>query len=259
MQDLLQGHLIKHQLLSWRQPGYYPSLILLPIELSGLPIMSEQYDVYFRGDIAPGHKMGEVRQRLQALFKLDDERTASLFSGRPLAIRRDLDKSSAEQYRATLLKAGALVELRSSVTGEVLGEVSAENTPTPQSPEPQSSEPQTPEAVPEQAPASFASPDDVSDIFAHARASAEVESKVSETEIGTEAETAASDSDFSLAPVGADVLLPEEKVVVEAVEVDTSGLDVAPAGEDLLQDDEKRVLEDLDIDLSHLSIQPLDS
>lgn len=258
MQDLLQGHLIKHQLLSWRQPGYYPSLILLPIELSGLPIMSEQYDVYFRGDIAPGHKMGEVRQRLQALFKLDDERTASLFSGRPLAIRRDLDKSSAEQYRATLLKAGALVELRSSVTGEVLGEVSAENAPAPQSPEPQSSEPQAPESIPEQAPARFESPDDVSDIFAHARASAEVEA-AAETENGAQAETAAPDSDFSLAPVGADVLLPEEKVVVEAVEVDTSGLDVAPAGEDLLQDDEKRVLENLDIDLSHLSVQPLDS
>ena len=236
--------------------------------------MSEQYDVYFRGDIAPGHKMGEVRQRLQALFKLDDERTAKLFLGRPLPIRRDLDKSSAEQYRATLLKAGALVELRSSDSGEVLADntsapqphTAPQQEPQPLEPQaPQSPEPQAPESNPEQTPASFEPPDDVSDIFAQARESAEVEATAAETEIATE--TAAKtttkittpDSDFSLAPVGADVLLPEEKVVVEAVEVDTSGLDVAPAGEDLLQDDEKRVLEDLDIDLSHLSVQPLDS
>ena len=189
--------------------------------------MSEQYDVYFRGDIAPGHQMVEVRQRLQALFKLDDERAAKLFSGRPLAIRRDLDKDGAEQYRDSLLKAGALVELRSAASGEVL----AANAPV-----------ESPVETP-------SSDSRLSDPGFDA-AAAKLEPEPESAEAPTEA--------FSLAPAGADVLLPEERVVVEAVEVDTSALDLAPAGGDLLKDDEKRVLEDLDIDLSHLSVEPID-
>lgn len=190
--------------------------------------MSERYDVYFRGDIAPGQKMGEVRQRLQALFKLDDERAAKLFSGRPLPIRRDLERRSAEQYRATLLQAGALVELRASEAGEVLADSPPVSQTAPQ-PARQESAGQPPERPP------LATPSE------------------------GETESAAPDEGLSLAPVGADVLSPEEKVVVEAVEVDISGLDLAPAGTDLLQSDEKRVIEDLDIDLSHLSVEPIDS
>ena len=194
--------------------------------------MSEQYDVYFRGDIAPGHQMVEVRQRLQALFKLDDERAAKLFSGRPLAIRRELDKGGAEQYRDSLLKAGALVELRSAASGEVLAASS-------------------PVAPPVETPSSDSSLSDsrLSDPGFDA-AAAKLAPEPESAEAPTEA--------FSLAPAGADVLLPEERVVVEAVEVDTSALDLAPAGGDLLKDDEKRVLEDLDIDLSHLSVEPID-
>ena len=190
--------------------------------------MSEQYDVYFRGDIAPGHQMVEVRQRLQALFKLDDERAAKLFSGRPLAIRRDLDKDGAEQYRDSLLKAGALVELRSSASGEVLAASS-------------------PVAPPVETPTTGSG------------FSAEAAGPKSEPEPEPEQESAEAPAEaFSLAPAGADVLLPEERVVVEAVEVDTSALDLAPAGGDLLKDDEKRVLEDLEMDLSHLSVEPID-
>ncbi|MBQ0798669.1 MAG: hypothetical protein KBT63_05245 [Porticoccaceae bacterium] len=195
--------------------------------------MSEQYDVYFRGDIAPGHQMVEVRQRLQALFKLDDARAAKLFSGRPLAIRRDLDKAGAEQYRETLLKAGALVELRSSASGEVL----AASSP---------------------AASSVETPSRDSSLNDSELSGSELnDSELSAEAAGSKSEPESAEA-FSLAPAGADVLLPEERVVVEAVEVDTSALDLAPVGGDLLKDDEKRVLEDLDIDLSHLSVEPID-
>ncbi|MEH6543525.1 MAG: hypothetical protein V7721_06240 [Porticoccaceae bacterium] len=203
--------------------------------------MSEQYDVYFRGDIAPGHQMVEVRQRLQALFKLDDARAAKLFSGRPLAIRRDLDKVSAEQYRDSLLKAGALVELRSSASGEVLAASS-------------------PVAPPVETP-SIGSGFSGSDLNDSELSGSDLNAGAAEPkpEPTPKPEPAGASAEaFSLAPAGADVLLPEERVVVEAVEVDTSALDLAPAGGDLLKDDEKRVLEDLDIDLSHLSVEPID-
>ncbi|MEH6639190.1 MAG: hypothetical protein V7717_07960 [Porticoccaceae bacterium] len=214
--------------------------------------MSEQYDVYFRGDIAPGHQMVEVRQRLQALFKLGDERAAKLFSGRPLAIRRDLDKDGAEQYRDSLLKAGALVELRSAASGEVLAASSPVAPPveTPSSDSRLSdSELNDSKLSGSDVNDSELSGSDVNDSKLSAEA-AGAKSKQESAEAPAEA--------FSLAPVGADVLLPEERLVVEAIEVDTSALDLAPAGGDLLKDDEKRVLEDLDIDLSHLSVEPID-
>ncbi len=172
--------------------------------------------------------MVEVRQRLQTLFKLDDERTAKLFSGRPMAIRRDLDEANAEKYRKTLLKVGALVELRPSATEDTkstaVAEPVAKNPPAETRVVADAPEPASPEA------------------------GAETNQNPGE----------AADGVFSLAPVGSDVLKPEERAVVVPVEVDISSLDVDPVGVDLLNDDEKRVIEDLDIDLSHLSIEPPD-
>jgi len=172
--------------------------------------------------------MVEVRQRLQTLFKLDDERTAKLFSGRPMAIRRDLDEANAEKYRETLLKVGALIELRPAATEDTKSTAVAE--PATKNP-PAEAEvvADAPEPVPSEA---------------------EVETNENPDE--------APDGAFSLAPAGSDVLKPEERAVVVPVEVDISSLDVDPVGVDLLNDDEKRVIEDLDIDLSHLSIEPSD-
>ena len=187
--------------------------------------MSDLYDIYFRGDIAPGHQMLEVRQRLQTLFKLDDERAVKLFSGRPLAIRRELSKDSAEQYRQTLLKAGALVELRSSDSGEIV--LDPHSSPEPSGDSPRIAPDEKVDTEPQNPP--------------HKPGDKSVEA----------------DSEFSLAPVGSDVLRPEERVAIEALEVDTSALDVAPVGTDLLDDEEKRVEEELEIDLSHLSVEPI--
>lgn len=83
--------------------------------------MSEpRYDVFFRGEIVPGQRLNEVRERLRQLFQIDDARLNTLFSGRPMAIRRDLGASDAERYRVALREAGALVELRPLDAPDVL-------------------------------------------------------------------------------------------------------------------------------------------
>lgn len=77
--------------------------------------MSEQtFDIIFRGDIQLGQNLPEVKQRLQQLFNADSARIEQLFSGRPVALKRQLDVATAERYRAALLKAGALVSIAPS-------------------------------------------------------------------------------------------------------------------------------------------------
>ena len=72
----------------------------------------EKVDVFFRGDIVAGENLPEVRERLQQLFNADDQQLQRLFSGRPVAIRRDLDREEGKRYQIAMYKAGAQVELR---------------------------------------------------------------------------------------------------------------------------------------------------
>lgn len=72
--------------------------------------MSDNYRIVFRGDIAPGHGVAEVKSRLAGLFRLDDESVAKLFSGRPVTIKRNLSGAGAKTWCDTLLKAGAVAQ-----------------------------------------------------------------------------------------------------------------------------------------------------
>ncbi len=74
--------------------------------------MATVYKVIFRGDLAPGASLFDVKRQFQSMFKLDDDRLAKLFSGRPVTILRNLEEGKATQWQALLEKAGALVELR---------------------------------------------------------------------------------------------------------------------------------------------------
>lgn len=74
--------------------------------------MSEQrYDLIFRGDIVLGQDLGEVKARLQQLFKADAARIDALFSGRPVPLKRNLDEETAKKYQQVLAKAGAEVSM----------------------------------------------------------------------------------------------------------------------------------------------------
>lgn len=72
--------------------------------------MASQYKIVFRGDIAPGFTMMDVRAGLQEMFRLDDETVAKLFAGRPVAIKKNLDEPTARKWCDLLLKAGAIAE-----------------------------------------------------------------------------------------------------------------------------------------------------
>lgn len=91
--------------------------------------MSDLQDIYFRGDIAPGHRMVVVKQRLSEMFRLDIAQVQKLFSGRPVVIRRGLNRTAAQQYREALFKAGALVELQPTTAGATEENAKINHTP----------------------------------------------------------------------------------------------------------------------------------
>lgn len=167
----------------------------------------ERFEVVFRGDVVAGLPVMEVKQRLAQLFNADAERIDKMFFGRPVVVKRNLDRETAEHYQSSLLKAGALVDIRKAAVAEhsiaeTLG-----------------SEPDAPPAQDVQSPV----PQDV---------------------------------DFDVAPVGADVLSPEDQKDFTPVDVDTSGLSVAEAGADVLDDEHKRKFDDQYVETVKLSLDP---
>ena len=68
----------------------------------------ETYSVVFSGEIADGKEEREVKEDVARAFKLKSEQVQKLFSGKPIALKRGLDKAQAMKYRNRLARAGAL-------------------------------------------------------------------------------------------------------------------------------------------------------
>lgn len=71
----------------------------------------QQYQVVFRGEIAPDTRMEEVKANLAKLFKTDDARIERLFSGKAVVLKKNLQQEDGERYRILIEKAGALCEV----------------------------------------------------------------------------------------------------------------------------------------------------
>ncbi|MCF7983369.1 MAG: hypothetical protein K9L70_03105 [Thiohalocapsa sp.] len=67
----------------------------------------ERYNIVFAGELLGTSSAQQARQKLQALFKLDDARTAQLFSGQRVTVKRDVDLETAARYQDAFRAAGA--------------------------------------------------------------------------------------------------------------------------------------------------------
>lgn len=74
----------------------------------------ETYTVYFSGQIIKGQDPEEVKQQIATKFKLNQKAIDSMFSGKPLALKRNVDMDEAIKYRVAFRKAGALVDIKPS-------------------------------------------------------------------------------------------------------------------------------------------------
>ncbi|CAA0117819.1 Uncharacterised protein [BD1-7 clade bacterium] len=139
------------------------------------PQADQTYDIFFRGEALDGFADTAVRANFCKLFKTTDEKASAFFSGKVVALKRNIDKPTAAKLQATLKKAGLKIYIKVHAAAVVT------EKPAPQ---PAASIKPTPSASP---------------------AAATIE----------------------LAPAGTDVLKPDERPHIDALDVDTSAIHLA--------------------------------
>ncbi len=70
-------------------------------------IQEARYKIVFDGELMPEVALDTAKENLARLFKSEPARINRLFSGSPIALKRDLLESKADQYLAALQRAGA--------------------------------------------------------------------------------------------------------------------------------------------------------
>ena len=87
----------------------------------------ELFEVAFSGQIVDGANPEEVKARVGKMFKADDAKITTLFSGKRVVIKKNIDQTTATKYKAALFQAGAVGEIKPMSDGAV--EISAPVTP----------------------------------------------------------------------------------------------------------------------------------
>jgi len=72
------------------------------------------FDVVFKGEILPGKDVKEVKKRLRMLLKIDAESIERLFSGEPVAVRKNVDEATGRKFEKVFSTAGAVCSLEPS-------------------------------------------------------------------------------------------------------------------------------------------------
>lgn len=178
-----------------------------------------RYDIFFRGEILPGHDEGQVKSALAQLFKASDAKLAQLFSGKVNAIKKSVDKATAAKYQQLFKKAGAKAviviakeEDRNPSSNEAQGVSSGDNN------------------------------------------AAEVSAKVPSQTSPQQDESTAEEGSWDILPSGSDLLKPDERRVVPEVNIDLSGIKVASPFDDVFE--EKKPVPPAP-DTSHISVAPV--
>lgn len=241
--------------------------------------MSESsFDLLFRGELLPDHNLADVRANLGRTLKLDPPKLDQLFSGQLVYLRRQADRETAARFQAAFRAAGA--RLRVVPAG---AELDPNQSPAPMNAaaaSPQRSMPDpTPAALGRKKPSlaerlAAASAEAVQSAGAPAPPPSAPSSIAGEVAAGRAARratpwTANSSSknrgplpgfgapaglaagEFEVAPVGADVLRPEERVVIVPRNVRTDHISLAEPGGRLT---EPEMNMELLLNLDHLSL-----
>ena len=91
---------------------------------------NHQYSVVFDGEKVPDSELFGVKQRLREVFKADRARIETLFTGKPVAIKRNLDRDSALKYQHMLKKIGIEVTLVEARATAATNQAKQAQTPT---------------------------------------------------------------------------------------------------------------------------------
>lgn len=78
----------------------------------------QRFDVIYQGEILDGGDIAEVKGNLARLFKTHAGAIEHLFSGRPVLIKRGLDRETALKYQIAMKKAGAACLIRDTMPAD---------------------------------------------------------------------------------------------------------------------------------------------
>lgn len=187
--------------------------------------------VVFSGRLVEGADPERVQANLAALFKVDREKVAHLFSGKRCVIKKGIDRETAARYQAAMKKAGALATI---VVPEA---ATPDESAAPATPEqsPSGDSPAGAEAV-----SATDSGSSGSISMAPPGATITAEQKVAPPEIDV--------SGITLGHAGEPLV---EHPTVESPEIDVSGISVAEAGAALGAEE---ALSPPEFDLSAISV-----
>jgi hypothetical protein len=163
--------------------------------------METLYNVYFAGEVLPGHQAANVREGLATLFKASDATLDKLFSGSPQLVKRECDKATALKYKQALERAGAKPLIKRCDSANA-----------------------APGARDQARKMSMA--ERVAALAAGAAGAGETASPA----VTSRPAPGDADASMTLAPTGAEVLRPEERQAAAPRDVDTSSLTLASAG-----------------------------
>ena len=181
--------------------------------------MSEQYDIYFAGKIVEGFDVSAVRENIARLFKADEKTLEKLFSGKPQAIKRGVDKQTAIKYKAALEKAGAVPLIRPVARAQPAPSTGSESDELP------SSSAIGTAAATKTTPASAGEGSTLADRVAALAAEEPPAPASSRDEVDEE-------TGLSLLPLGSEVLRQDERETVEEIEVDISAIELSDPQDD---------------------------
>jgi hypothetical protein len=202
----------------------------------------ETYAIVFNGGIVEGFAADTVKAQLAKLLKTDAKKTAALFSGKQIILKKTTDRAEAAKYGKALKKVGADVKIRIIKAG-------AAATAAPAKPAAALSKPAAALLEPAAAllePAAALTKPAAALTKPAAALAAETPSEPEAPVIDT--------SDISLAPNEGDLFDPVPRVVIP--EIDLSSFSVAENdGRPLVEPSEKVVVE---LDLSEFSVKDND-
>ena len=194
---------------------------------------NELFDIVFRGDIVMGHNIVEVKQRLGQLFKIDTDKVNSLFTGRAVPLKRNIDAATAEKYQAIIIKAGAQVEVCSA--GEVKPAVA--KTPPRVRPAPVTdSKPKAALSLKERLALQAAQEQSAQEQAAKKQAA---QKRAAPSVAASMSSNTGGSAGFELAPLGTLLSQPVECKQAAPVQVDVDGISLRPQQGDLLDASEK--------------------
>lgn len=231
------------------------------------------YAIVFDGTLKPGFETNQVKANFAKVFKSDVARVEALFSGKPVVIKKGLDKASAAKYQQVLQKAGAEIKVMVQKTAAPAHTTSPntpqEQTPGKSTPATQNTSAKMPEVLP--AGEELLRPEERKKIVAPAIDTSHLQVQRNVATFGPadeEEPTAQIDEnadttpradvdapDFDLAPTGSD--LGEQRNETQLPTLDLSDYSIAEVGADVLAEKPTAPLPPA-IDLSELSVAEQD-